>query len=226
MNNIREKLFELQDKKYKDFHSSLCPNINDIIGVRIPELRNIAKQIAKENPVEYLENVPKEYYEEKMLQGLVIGYMKSSLEEKQKYLDEFVPIIDNWAICDCCTSTYKFTNKYLTEMWNYIQKYLSSDKEFELRFAIVMLMDYYITDEYIDRVIKIYDNINNDAYYVKMAIAWALSVCYVKFPKKTMDFMQKNNLDDFTYNKALQKMIESYRVDENIKNELRKMKRK
>lgn len=226
MNNIREKLFELQDKKYKDFHSSLCPNINDIIGVRIPELRNIAKQIAKENPVEYLENVPKEYYEEKMLQGLVIGYMKSSLEEKQKYLDEFVPIIDNWAICDCCTSTYKFTNKYLEEMWNYIQKYLSSDKEFELRFAIVMLMDYYITDEYIDRVIKIYDNINNDAYYVKMAIAWALSVCYVKFPKKTMDFMQKNNLDDFTYNKALQKMIESYRVDENIKNELRKMKRK
>lgn len=226
MNNIREKLFELQDKKYKDFHSSLCPNINDIIGVRIPELRNIAKQIAKENPVEYLENVPKEYYEEKMLQGLVIGYMKSSLEEKQKYLDEFVPIIDNWAICDCCTSTYKFTNKYLTEMWNYIQKYLSSDKEFELRFAIVMLMDYYITDEYIDRVIKIYDNINNDAYYVKMAVAWALSVCYVKFPKKTMDFMQKNNLDDFTYNKALQKMIESYRVDENIKNELRKMKRK
>lgn len=226
MNNIREKLFELQDKKYKDFHSSLCPNINDIIGVRIPELRNIAKQIAKENPVEYLENVPKEYYEEKMLQGLVIGYMKSSLEEKQKYLDEFVPIIDNWAICDCCTSTYKFTNKYLTEMWNYIQKYLSSDKEFELRFAIVMLMDYYITDEYIDRVIKIYDNIHNDAYYVKMAIAWALSVCYVKFPKKTMDFMQKNNLDDFTYNKALQKMIESYRVDENIKNELRKMKRK
>lgn len=226
MNNIREKLFELQDKKYKDFHSSLCPNINDIIGVRIPELRNIAKQIAKENPVEYLENVPKEYYEEKMLQGLVIGYMKSSLEEKQKYLDEFVPIIDNWAICDCCTSTYKFTNKYLTEMWNYIQKYLSSDKEFELRFAIVMLMDYYITDEYIDRVIKIYDNIHNDAYYVKMAVAWALSVCYVKFPKKTMDFMQKNNLDDFTYNKALQKMIESYRVDENIKNELRKMKRK
>lgn len=226
MNNIREKLFELQDKKYKDFHSSLCPNINDIIGVRIPELRNIAKQIAKENPVEYLENVPKEYYEEKMLQGLVIGYMKSSLEEKQKYLDEFVPIIDNWAICDCCTSTYKFTNKYSEEMWNYIQKYLSSNKEFELRFAIVMLMDYYITDEYIDRVIEIYDNIHNDAYYVKMAVAWALSVCYVKFPKKTMDFMQKNNLDDFTYNKALQKMIESYRVDENIKNELRKMKRK
>lgn len=226
MNNIREKLFELQDKKYKDFHSSLCPNINDIIGVRIPELRNIAKQIAKENPVEYLENVPKEYYEEKMLQGLVIGYMKSSLEEKQKYLDKFVPIIDNWAICDCCTSTYKFTNKYSEEMWNYIQKYLSSNKEFELRFAIVMLMDYYITDEYIDRVIEIYDNIHNDAYYVKMAVAWALSVCYVKFPKKTMDFMQKNNLDDFTYNKALQKMIESYRVDENIKNELRKMKRK
>lgn len=216
----------MQDKTYQEFHKGLCPNVEDIIGVRIPDLRKIAKQIAKENPREYLEKIPKEYYEEKMLQGFVIGYMKASLEEKLRYLDKFVPIIDNWAICDCCTSTYKFTNQYQKEVWEYLKKYLNSNKEFELRFAIIMLMDYYLTEEYIDEVLKIYDNIHHDGYYVKMGVAWALSVCYVKFPERTMKFLKNNNLDDFTYNKALQKMIESYRVDEKTKQLFRKMKRR
>lgn len=226
MENIRKKLFEMQDKTYQEFHRGLCPNVDDIIGVRIPDLRKIAKQIAKENPREYLEKISKEYYEEKMLQGFVIGYMKASLEEKLRYLDKFVPAIDNWAICDCCTSTYKFTNQYQKEVWEYLKKYLNSNKEFELRFAIIMLMDYYLTEEYIDEVLKIYDNIHHDGYYVKMGVAWALSVCYVKFPERTMKFLKNNNLDDFTYNKALQKMIESYRVDEKTKQLFRKMKRR
>lgn len=226
MENIREKLFELQDKKYQEFHSKLCPNVDDIIGVRIPNLRKMAKQIAKENPKEYLEKVPKKYYEERMLQGLIIGYMKADLEERLVYLDQFVPIIDNWAVCDCCTSTYKFTTKYPKEMWQYIQKYLSSHREFELRFAIIMLMDYYLTEEYIDQVLEIYNNIQHEGYYVKMGVAWAISMAYVKFPKKTMKLLKNNHLDDFTYNKALQKMIESYQIDKETKQKLREMKRR
>lgn len=226
MENIREKLFELQDKKYQEFHSKLCPNVDDIIGVRIPNLRKMAKQIAKENPKEYLEKVPKKYYEERMLQGLIIGYMKADLEERLVYLDQFVPIIDNWAVCDCCTSTYKFTTKYPKEMWQYIQKYLSSHREFELRFAIIMLMDYYLTEEYIDQVLEIYNNIQHEGYYVKMGVAWAISMAYVKFPEKTMKLLKNNHLDDFTYNKVLQKMIESYQVDKETKKILRTMKRR
>lgn len=226
MENIREKLFEMQDKKYQEFHSGLCPNVDDIIGVRIPELRKLAKQVAKENPKEYLEEVPKQYYEEKMLQGLVIGYMKASLEERLHYLDKFVPIIDNWAICDCCTSTYKFTKQYPKEVWEYLKKYLNSHQEFELRFAIIMLMDYYITEEYIDEALKIYDGIRHEGYYVKMGVAWAISECYIKFPEKTIEFLNHNHLDDFTYRKALQKLIESYRVDNKQKEEFRKMKKR
>ncbi len=225
MESIREKLFELQDKKYQEFHSKLCPNVNDIIGVRIPNLRKLAKQIAKESPQEYLKNAPIEYYEERMLQGLVIGYMKAELKERLEYLDKFVPIIDNWAVCDCCTSTYKFTIKYLEKMWEYIQKYLSSNREFELRFAIIMLMDYYLEEEYIDQVLAIYDSIHNEGYYVKMGVAWALSMAYVKFPEKTMKLLQNNHLDDFTYNKTLQKMRESYQVDSQMKEKLKRMKR-
>ena len=223
MQDIREKLFELQDKKYQEFHSKLCPNVEDIIGVRIPILRRLAKQIAKENPKEFLEKTPK-YYEERMLQGFVIGYMKAELKEKLDYLDRFVPMIDNWAVCDCCVSTYKFTNKYPKEMWKYIQKYLSSHREFELRFAIIMIMDYYLTREYIDQAI--YDSIQNEGYYVKMGVAWALSMAYVKFPEKTMRLLQNNHLDDFTYNKALQKMIESYQIDKETKQRLKEMKRR
>lgn len=226
MEHIREKLFELQDKKYQEFHSRLCPNVDDIIGVRIPDLRKLAKKIAKENPTEYLEKAPKEYYEERMLQGMIIGYMKADLEEKLAYLDQFVPMIDNWAICDCCTSTYKFTIKYPKEMWEYVQKYLSSHREFELRFAIIMLMDYYLTEEYIDQVLAIYDSIQHEGYYVKMGVAWALSMAYVKFPEETMQLLQNNHLDDFTYNKALQKMIESYQIDKETKQKLKEMKRR
>lgn len=226
MEQIRGELFKLQDKKYQEFHSGLCPNVNDIIGVRIPNLRKMAKQIAKENAKEFLENTPIEYYEEKMLYGFVIGYQKASFEENLQYLDKFVPMIDNWAVCDCSCSTFKFTLKHLEEMWNYLQKYLKSNKEFELRFAIIMLMDYYVTEEYIDELLAIYDKIKNEGYYVKMAVAWALSVCYVKFPQKTMELLKQNHLDDFTYNKAIQKMLESYRINEETKSILRAMKRK
>lgn len=223
---IIKKLYELADEEYRKFHSGLCPNTNNIIGVRIPRLREIAKQIAKQQAQEFLEKIDDRYYETIMLYGMVIGYMKANLEEIQKYLDVFVPKIDNWAVCDCCSSTYKFTNKNLNEMWKYIQKYINSDKEFEVRFAVVMLMDYYLNDQYIDKVLSVLSKIKHEGYYVKMAIAWLVSVAFVKNEEKTRRFLINNTLDDFTYNKALQKIIESNRVEKKVKNEIRKMKRK
>lgn len=224
MENLREKLYKLSDEKYKKFHSALCPNVDNIIGVRIPKLREIAKEIAKKNPIEFLEKSNCEFYEEKMIYGLVIGYMKAEFEERLKYIDKFVPMIDNWAICDSCCATYKFTKKNLEEMFGYLQKYINSQDEFEVRFAVIMLMDYYITDEYIDKVFKIYDNINLDKYYVKMAIAWAISVAFVKYEEKTREFLRNNSLDKFTFNKALQKIIESNVVSKETKDEMRRMK--
>lgn len=226
MDKILKQLFELQDKKYKEFHSSLCPNVDNIIGVRIPELRKLAKQIAKENPKEFIENpVKKQYYEEIMLEGFVIGYMKATLEEKLHYLDNFIPEIDNWAVCDCTASTLKFIDKYKKEVWEYLQKYINSKKEFEKRFAIIILMDYYLTDEYIDKVLEIYNKIDSDQYYVQMGIAWAISVCFVKYREKTRKILHNNNLSTFTHNKSIQKIIESTRVDKETKEELKKLKK-
>lgn len=226
MENLRNELYKLADEKYKKFQSSLCPNTDNIIGVRMPKIRQIAKQISKEGGIKFLDTYKPEYYEEKLVYGMVIGYTKMTIKERQKYLNKFIPTIDNWAVCDGACSTYKFTMDNQEKMWDYIQKYVNTNNEFEVRFSVVMMMIYYINDEYIDKVLEIYNNINLDKYYVKMAIAWGISVAFVKYEEKTMKFLKsKNNkLDKFTYNKSLQKIIESYRVDDSTKDIIRKMK--
>ena len=225
MKNIREELFNLSDENYKKFHSSLCPGTSNIIGIRVPILRNLAKEISKGNFREFLKENENKYYEETMLEGFVIGYAKMELNEKLEYISKFVPKIDNWAICDCTCSTFKFINKNKQEIWKFIQKYLKSNKEFEVRFGVIIMLDYFLTEDYFDDVIKKLDKIKQSDYYVKMAIAWTLQVAYVKNKEKTIKYLKNNNLDDFTYNKAIQKMIESNRISKEEKDSLRKMKR-
>lgn len=225
MKNIREELFNLSDENYKKFHSSLCPGTSNIIGIRVPILRNLAKEISKGDFRKFLEENENKYYEETLLEGFVIGYAKMELGERLEYISKFVPKIDNWAICDCTCSTFKFINKNKQEMWKFIQKYLKSNKEFEVRFGVIIMMDYFLTDDYFDDVIKKLDKIKQNDYYVKMAIAWTLQVAYVKNKEKIMNYLNNNNLDKFTYNKAIQKMIESNQISKEEKNCLRKMKR-
>ncbi|MBO7611262.1 MAG: DNA alkylation repair protein [Elusimicrobia bacterium] len=224
---IRKELLALADPKYKEFHSSLCPGTDNIIGVRIPVLRNYAKKLSKqENFTEYISFNKTVYYEEVMLQGMLIGFIRNTdIKEVLSIIKNFVPKIDNWAVCDIFCSGLKTVNKNKETVWNFIQKYLKSKKEFELRFAIVMMLDYFIDNEYIDKVLTILDNIKHDGYYVKMAVAWAISIAFVKFPDKTMKYLKKNNLDDWTYNKSLQKICESLRVDKSTKEKIKKMKR-
>lgn len=225
MKEIRNKLFSLADEEYQKFHSSLCPGTNNIIGIRVPVLRDVAKEIAKEDWKNYLRTAKSDYYEEIMLQGMVIGLAKMNLAERLDYIKSFVSKIDNWAVCDVTCAGLKFTKKHMSEVWEFLKPYINSNKEFEIRFGVVMLLDFYIIEEYIKQVLEILNNIHHDGYYVKMAVAWAISVCYIKFPKETMVLLQNNKLDIFTYNKALQKIIESYRVANEDKEIIRKMKR-
>ncbi len=225
MDKVREELFKKQDLEYKKFHSSLCPNVDNIIGVRIPELRKMAQKIAKENYEQFFKDVNSEYYEEILLQGLVIGYAKISIEETFKYLKSFIPKIDNWAVCDTTCSNLKITKKYMKEMWEFLEQYINSDKEYEIRFALVMYLDYFLNEEYIDDILKNIDKIKNKEYYVQMAIAWLISVAYVKQKEKTEKYLLKNNLDRFSQNKSIQKICESSRVSEDDKNKLRKYKK-
>lgn len=223
--NIEKRLFELQEKKYKKFHGTLCSTCKyEIIGVRVPELRKLAKEIAKEDFRKFLEDKKINYYEEVMLKGLIIGSAKLSFGETCRYLKDFIPIIDNWAVCDITCSNLKITKKYRNEMWKFLYPYAKSTKEYEIRFAVVMYLTYYIDKKYLKEIFEIIKTIKNDDYYVKMAIAWLISVAYVKEKKLTMEFLENTKIDKWTYNKALQKITESYRVSDSDKEIIRRMK--
>lgn len=227
---IREHIFSLQDMKYREFHSKLVPGEEHLVGVRVPVLRNYAKELYKEwqeTPGELIKAIGDKYYEELLLQAMIIGMQKKpDLKELLAQIDEFVPKIKNWGICDSFSAGLKKVKKYPEEIYEYLQKYLNSNEEFEIRFGVVMLIDYYINEEYIDRVFMHAQQIKHEGYYVRMAVAWLISICFVRFYDRTKDFMADCTLDDFTYNKALQKARESYRISEVQKKELKEMKRK
>lgn len=224
-NVIREKIFNLADEKYREFHSGLCPNTENIVGVRVPVLRNYAKELIKEGFEENYNKIGTDYYEEIMLKGMMIGLEKMDTDTKLKYTKEFIPYIDNWAICDVFVAGLKIKEK--DKFYNFIQSYLENNKtEFEIRFGIVSLLDYFIDEQHLQEIFKITDKIKRDEYYIEMAIAWLISICYIKFPKETEKYLRNNKLSDFAYNKSIQKIIESRRISEEEKNKLRKMKRK
>lgn len=219
--NVREELFKNQDEKYGDFHSKLIPNIDrdKLIGVRLPNIRKIAKAAAGKNAF-----VDTFYYEEKMIKGMIIEYNENlSLEQRLSLLDEFVPLIDNWAICDCCVSTYKFTLENLDEVWKYILKF-KNGSEYEVRFMCVMMLDYFLKEEYIDEVLNILLSIDREEYYINMAIAWTLATAYVDFKDKVNEIITNKKLEPWVHNKTIQKICESFRVSDEDKAYLKTLK--
>ena len=224
---IEKRLIEISEEKKKKLNVKLCPDTNkEILGIRVPKLRKLAKEIVKEEKWEqFIKESQDKYFEEVLLQGLSIAYSKKSLQEKYIYMKEFIPKMDSWAMTDTFAPTLKVKDKDLENYWNFIIPFTKSDKEFEVRFAIISMLDYYIREEYVNEVIKILDNIKHEGYYVKMAIAWTLAEIGIKFNNILMTYLESdNNLDKFTFNKTLQKMIESYRISDNEKSVLRKMK--
>ena len=155
MINIKEELLKLEDVKYKEFNKNLCPDSKrKMIGIRIPILREFAKKILKEYSLdEIIQNIDTEYFEEVIVRGFCIGITKMDIKDKLGYIDEFVPLIDSWAISDSFVPSLKIKEKDLEVVIDYVQKYLKSDKEFDIRFAVIMYLDYFITDKYVDKVI-------------------------------------------------------------------------
>lgn len=222
---IRAHLFELADETYQSFQQNLCPGVDQIIGVRIPKMRDYAKELAKGDWETYLANAWDGYTEEIMMQGFVIGYIKTDIETRLKYLAMFVPKINSWATCDSPCMGMKFIKKNQARVLEFIQPYLMSEREYEVRFGIVTLMDHFVDEEHIDYILKVIEETKYEGYYVKMAAAWTLCECYLKFREKTLAFLKKTQMDTWTYNKGIQKMRESRRVSDEDKIMLNSMKR-
>jgi len=225
-NNLVDYLKNVPDKKYQEFSCKITPGVSNMLGVQLPKLRLIAKDIARGNYYSYLKLCRREYFEETMLEGIVIGLAKPEYAEFISLIDGFADKINNWAVCDSFCCGLKMVKKYKIPFFKHINKYLKSENPWHIRLGLVIMMDYYITEDFINEVLQRCDSISFDHYYVKMAQAWLVSVAYVKFPEITHEYLKRSELDNWTYNKAIQKTRESYRVPDDKKQILNQMKRK
>jgi len=225
IDRIRKELEGLAEPEYQRFAASLIPGVEHLIGVRIPLIRKLAKKIVKENPVEYLGEAEDKYFEETMLQALVIGQMKKDIESVWEWVTLFVPKINNWSICDSFCRELKIVKSNKEKVWYLLTPYWQLKDAYSNRFAVVIMLIYYIDATYLSKLFEVFDHIHSSSYYVKMSVAWAVSMCFIKFPVETMVYLKKNKLDDETYNKSLQKIRDSLKVDQQTKEIIKEMKR-
>lgn len=220
--DYQDKLMAYKDPKYLEFHKKLVTSNYAFIGIRVPNLKKIAKEIYREDGLESIKYLKDEYYEEVLIKGFIIASAKIDYAEKVKLIAEYVSLIDNWALCDSFISALKYLDlkKYFKE----VKKYLKSNKEYELRFGLVMLLNYYIDLEHIDYIYSVLKEYRSDKYYYLMAKAWLLSYMFIYYFDSTVNYVKNNRLDEFTYRKGITKAIESFRIDSNKKDYLRKLR--
>lgn len=225
MELITNKLFELSDTKYRYFSAKLIPNveINNIIGVRIPDIRNLAREIKDKAYIDdFLNELPHKYQEENLLHGIILSVKYKDIDILLSKLDIFLKYADNWAVTDIISP--KLFKKYPDKVYEYILKWINSNQEYKIRFGVVSLLQFYLDDNFNKDILNIVKNIKYDSYYVKMAIAWFYSFALIKQYDDTIKLFENKCLDKWIHNKSIQKAIESYRVNEDRKNYLRSLK--
>lgn len=219
-------LKSLADEDYRKFHSGLVPGKDNILGIRMPTLRKIGKEISKGNWQSYLSVCQSDYYEEVMIQGIVIGLSHARYGILTDLIDQFIPLIDNWAICDCFCSGLVLPDYYREDFFDQIDSYLASENPWAIRVGLVLMLSHFMDDAHIRKVIGRCDLITSKEYYVQMAQAWLLSISYVKYPVITEQYLVYDcHLDDFTYRKTIQKACESRRLSKEEKQHLKELNR-
>lgn len=221
---VQARLFEMQDLKYRDFHSKLMPTVDKekIIGVRVPQLRKFAREFGKtEEAKDFLKILPHKYYEEDNIHAFLIEQIKD-FDECISALDNFLLCVDNWATCDMMTPKVfkKNTDKLLPK----INEWLISDYAYEVRFAIGMLMKFYLDENFDEKYLELVASVKSEEYYINMMIAWYFATALAKQWDKTLPYIENKVLDKWTHNKAIQKAVESYRITDEQKKYLKTLK--
>lgn len=209
--DVRRRLIEESDEGYRVFTEKLIPGCDTILGVRMPVLRRISKEIVAGDWRSFLSEEGPYHHEEKILRGLVIAQADMDMDERLAHLKGFIPLIDNWAVCD--SMVIKRGKEEMEKLWEFVIPYFDRPGEYEKRFAAVTMLRF-IDDAHIDRVLSELCRVRHDGYYLRMGVAWALSFCYIEYPDRTLAAMDASDIDDFTYNRTLQKIVESYRVSD------------
>ncbi|MCR5367748.1 DNA alkylation repair protein [Eubacterium sp.] len=221
---IIKELFNKQDIKYRDFQAKLIPSktADDMIGVRTPELRKYAKELLKREDIgEFLEILPHEYFDEDQLHAFIISGIKD-YDKCMQEVDKFLPFVDNWATCDQLSP--KVFKKHRTELLKQINKWIKSKETYTVRFAIRMLMEHFIDEDYDVKYTEMVAKIRSDEFYINMMIAWYFATALAKQYDAVLPFIEEKKLDKWTHNKAIQKSVESYRITTEQKEYLKTLK--
>lgn len=210
---LQRRLFEMQDLKYRDFHSKLMPTVNKetIIGIRTPQLRKFAKDFAKETEAAkvFMQELPHRYYEENNLHGFLIEGTKD-YDACISELKRFLPYIDNWATCDLIAP--KVFKKHLSELLEEIKVWIAAEEPYTVRYGVGMLMRFYLDDAFLPEYPSWVAGIRSEEYYVKMMVAWYFATALAKQYDAVLPYLEEQRLDVWTHNKAIQKAVESYRI--------------
>ena len=209
---IRERLFSHQDLKYRDFHSALMPTVDKdlVIGVRTPELRKLAKELAKDPEITvFLADLPHKYYEENNLHGMIIE-MEKDFGKCMDMLEDFLPYIDNWATCDLISP--KVFKKHQPQLLEHVKVWIQSDHTYTCRFAMKMLMTWYLDEDFSLEYPEMVAAVDSEEYYVNMMRAWYFATALAKQYESVVPFIENKRLDDWTHNKTIQKSVESFRI--------------
>lgn len=224
---IPEILKKISREGNLKFTTSLHPGVDNVLGCRMSDLRRLAKAIARTDWMDYLRSAGTHFMEERTLFGLVLGYISpNTIDTYLQLVDNFVARINSWSVCDAFTFAggQDYLERHKQELWDYVGKKARSKDEYTIRFGVVMTIRYFTDKEHLEALFRLYDSIHHEGYYARMAVAWAVSECFIRFPNETMPYLHHNLLDTFTYNKALQKITESFRVDNTVKDTIRQLK--
>ena len=200
------------------------PNKSISFGVRVPDLRNLAKRIAKEDYKGFLDSGAREYFDEQMLRAYVIGYAKDDFDTLLGYFTAEIPYVHDWAVNDALCSSFKHAKKHREQTLKALEPYITSHNEFECRVVAVTLLAQFMDGEYLSVVEDILEKLDTTGYYAMMGVAWAAAEIVCRFPEEGMAFMERTTLDDRTFGKAVQKACESFRVSDEDKERLRRLK--
>ncbi|MCR4557060.1 MAG: DNA alkylation repair protein [Saccharofermentans sp.] len=224
--DIHSELIKLQDKGYRDMQVTIIPTVDpdSIIGVRTPALRSLAKELSKREDVSsFLADLPHRYFEENQLHAFILSGMKDA-EKCIKHVDEFLPYVDNWATCDQMSPKVFKKNKEL--LLEYVDKWIVSDLTYVKRFAVGMLMEHFLDEDFKTSYLTKVSKIRSEEYYVNMMIAWYFATALAKQYDAALPFIEKQKLSIWTHNKTIQKAVESYRITPEQKEYLKSLKRK
>ena len=210
---LRRELEQLADPGYKTFHEGLIPGSSMTYGVRLPALRALAQRVLQGDPLDFLQNSRPASYEETMVRGLVVAGLQLPWEEKRPWAEDFLPRIDNWALCDAfCNSLKPRFPGDEAELWAFARPLYSSVQEYEARFAVVLQLSRFVKEEHLEEGLFLLQQVQHPGYYAKMGVAWALSVWYVSFPQEVEALLAQRTLEPWVQNKTIQKIRESRRV--------------